>query len=163
MEHTTYKREGYILVESLVAATIVVSGLLGIFALLSQSLGLNRVVSERYTATYLSAEGIEIVKNVMDNNVINGRPWNAGVASGEYEADDDDLSLSSFSGRRLMFDSANGRYSYAGGDETPFSRKIIIEQLGGGNEVKINSIVEWSTRGDAEFKVNLESRFFNWK
>ena len=60
--------KGYVLVESVVAMTIVVVGLLGIFSLLSQSLSLNRVVGDRYVGTYLAAEGIEVVKNIIDNN-----------------------------------------------------------------------------------------------
>jgi len=156
-------KRGYILVESLIATTIIVAGLLGIFSLLSQSLGLNRVVSERYTAAYLSAEGIEIVKNIIDNNIINNRAWNHGLISGEYEADDNDLSLSLFSNQRLRFDDSNGRYSYASGEGTSFVRKIRVTQLGSGEELKVNSIVDWTTRGDAQFQVDLESRFFNWR
>ena len=62
-----------------------------------------------------------------------------------------------------MFDESNGRYSYVGGEQTNFVRKIVVEQLGGGEELKVNSIVDWSTRGDAQFQVDLESRFFNWR
>lgn len=163
MNRATYTKKGYVLIESLVAATIIVVGLMGIFSLLSQSLGLNRVISERYAAAYLAAEGVEIVKNIIDNNIINGRPWNYGLAGGEYEADDDDLALSLATGGKLLFDNSSGRYSYAGGDPTGFVRKIIISQLGGSEELKVNSVIDWVTRGNAQFQVDLESRFFNWR
>ena len=154
---------GYILVEALVASTIIVVGLLGIFSLLSQSLSLNKIVGERYIAVYLAMEGIEIVKNIIDNNVINDQPWNANLSSGTYEADYNDSSLEYLSNRPLYFNEQTGFYSYTGGEPTKFFRTIEIQQLGGGEEIKINSVVKWTTRGDAEFEVDLEDRFFNWR
>lgn len=157
------KNRGYIMVEALVAITIIVVGLLGIFALLSRSLSLNRVVADRYVGTYLAAEGIEIVKNLIDNNVINGRPWNTGISNGEFEVDYDDLSLGAVTGENLKFDPDTGRYDYSGGEQTRFARIINIELLGGGDEIKANSIVKWISRGEARFETNLEDRFFNWR
>lgn len=155
--------KGYVLVEAVVAVTIIVVGLLGMFSLLSQSLALNRVVTERYVAAHLAVEGIEIVKNIIDNNVINGRAWNDGLSSGEYEADYNDLSLKPYSGRSLLFDKDNGFYNYQSGETTRYKRLIKVQQLGNGEELKVNSIVNWVSRGNAQFKVDLESRFFNWR
>jgi hypothetical protein len=154
---------GFILVESLVAITIVVVGLLGIFALLSRSLSLNRVVADRYTAAYLAAEGIEIVKNLVDNNLIKDRPWNTGLAAGRYEADHDDLLLAAVEGRSLNLDEQSGRYSYAAGQLTRFYRLINLELLGGGEELKVYSTVRWTGRGGANFQVDLEDHFLNWR
>jgi len=154
--------------EALVAMTIVAIGLLGIFSLLSRSLSLNRVVSDRYIAGYLSAEGIELVKNKIDNNVINRRAWNAGITNGDFEIDPyGNLTLNSISGRQaslLRFNSGNGRYSYAGDQVTRFRRRINIQLLGGGDELRVTSKVSWLGRGDSDFEVSLEDRFFNyWK
>ena len=59
---------GQSLVEMLVAISIIVVSLLGILALINRSLGLNRVVADQYIATYLAAEGIELVKNYFDHS-----------------------------------------------------------------------------------------------
>lgn len=157
------KNKGYILVEAMVAITIIVTGLLGIFALLSQSLSLNRVIADRYVAAYLAAEGVEVVKNIIDNNIINGRAWNSGFADGDYEIDYQSASLGALQGRSVKFNGDSGRYGYADGDPTRFFRIIKIELLGGGEEIKINSVVNWKSRGEADFEINLEDRFFNWR
>ncbi|MFH1759098.1 MAG: hypothetical protein ABH822_00875 [Patescibacteria group bacterium] len=161
--YTLNPKNGYILVESVVAMTIVVVGLLGIFSLLSQSLSLNRVVGDRYVGTYLAAEGIEVAKNIIDNNIVNSRPWNAGFSNGSFEVDFDSLSLESNLNRYIKLDSPNGRYGYRDGADTRFKRTIKIELLGSGEEIKVNSVVKWLSRGEADFKVDLEDHFFNWR
>jgi len=60
------RNSGQSLVEMLVAISVIVIALLGILVLVNRSLGINRVASEHYTATYLAAEGIELVKNLID-------------------------------------------------------------------------------------------------
>src|SRR3989344_7355701 len=72
------RRSGQALVEVMVAVSILTVGFLGIVGLLSRALALNRVVADNYTATYLAAEGIEITKNIVDGNVVQGQPWNSG-------------------------------------------------------------------------------------
>ncbi|MEK7182766.1 MAG: prepilin-type N-terminal cleavage/methylation domain-containing protein, partial [Patescibacteria group bacterium] len=57
---------GQTLVELMIAMSVMSVGLLGVFAVLSQSLGLNRVVANQYVAANLAAEGIEVVKNIAD-------------------------------------------------------------------------------------------------
>ena|SRR3989344_2408976 len=61
---------GQSLVEMLVALSIVVLVLLGILTLVNRSLGLSRVTSDNYTAAYLAAEGIELVKNLFDRSYL---------------------------------------------------------------------------------------------
>lgn len=157
------RKNGYVLIEAIVAITVIVVGLLGVFSLLSRSLSLNRVVGDRYIGAHLAAEGIEVVKNVIDNNIVNSRPFNSGLSNGQHEADYNDLSLSQATGKKLNFDREKGLYSYGVGEETRFARTIEIELLGGGEEVKVNSIVKWISRGEADFEINLEDRFFNWR
>ena len=72
------KSGGYLLVESMIGISIAVVGLLGILTLLSRSVGLSRVVGNQLTANYLAVEGVEISKNIIDTNVIQGNPWNQG-------------------------------------------------------------------------------------
>lgn len=154
---------GYILVEAAVAITIILVGLLGIFALLSRSLSLNRVVSDRYVATYLAAEGIEVVKNIIDGNIIEGQPFNTGLSPGNFEVDFDDFALTTNLNRRLKFDPDKNLYNYDFGNNTPFVRIVSIDFLADGEELRVISTVSWISRGDAQFSVELEDRFFNWR
>ncbi len=73
------KESGQILVESMVAAVVGVVGILGILALLTNSIAKSREVSERFIATFLASEGIEIVRGLVDENYTDGglyAPWN---------------------------------------------------------------------------------------
>src|SRR6185369_4698812 len=65
----TDRRSGQSLIEAIIAITLLTIGFLGIARLLSQSLFFTKVVSDQTTATYLAAEGIEIVKNLIDHDV----------------------------------------------------------------------------------------------
>lgn len=164
--------KGQLLIESIIAISLIVIGLLGIFSLLSQSLGLRRVVSERYIATYLAAEGIEVVKNMIDTNYVatNGAgPWNTGLNTpGDYEVQYNSDSLLPDQDRNFNYDPTNGIYSYEpGGNPTAFKRKITISYPGCPapnceNHMQVNSLVTWVTRGGGVFDVNLEDHFYDW-
>ena len=69
-------KRGYMLVELMVSISLLVVGFLGFLGLLSRSLSLNRVVADQFIANYLAMEGIEITKNLIDSNIIQGSPWN---------------------------------------------------------------------------------------
>lgn len=154
--------KGQLLIETMVGLSIAMVGLLGVVTLISNSASLNRVVSDQFIGTYLASEGIEIVKNIIDTNLMNERVWNSGLSnSGTFDVDysSSDLSTDHID-ETLKYDSATGLYSYEIGDPTSFTRKIEIIPIGD-NEIKVNSIVSWSSRGGAQFSVNLEDHFFN--
>jgi len=82
-----------LLIEALVALGILTSSFLGILGLISQSISLNRAIADQYTASYLAAEGIEIVKNVVDQNEVdvqngsNNVSFNTNLSSGCFEVE----------------------------------------------------------------------------
>lgn len=154
---------GYILIEAIIAITIAVVGLLGIFSLLSRSLSLNRVVADRFVASYLAAEGIEIVKNLVDNNILAGRPWNEALSSGAYEADYAAAGLAPASQRFIRFNPDTGAYGYAEMTPTLMKRIITIGTSQDGEELTIGSRVNWITRGGGTFNINLEEHLFHWR
>ena len=150
------------MIESMIGISIAVVGLLGILAVSSRSISLNRVISDQFTANYLAAEGIEIVKNLIDANIIQGKPWNQGFSNGSFEADYKSLNLESSQNRQILFDASNNFYGYQSGNLTNFVRTINI-QLISADEIKVNSVVKWTTRGGGQFEINLEDHFFNWR
>ncbi|MDO8430215.1 MAG: prepilin-type N-terminal cleavage/methylation domain-containing protein [bacterium] len=166
------KQKGQILIEALVAITVAGVGLLGVFSLLTQSLGLNKVVSDQFVASNLAMEGIELVKNLIDNNVLQGsgfRAWNEGncLTNGDHEIDINyEYELNSACGddnRFLNFDPSTGIYSYGGTEQsTRFRRKIKID-VSRADEIQVNSIVTWTGRGGSASDINLEDHFFRWR
>ncbi len=156
------RRRAQAIVEALVAVSALTVGFLGIFSLLSQSFALNRVVSNNYTANYLASEGIEVVKNILDANIINGRAWDSGLGAGAYELSYDSRSLDPNQGRTLSFDPVTDLYSYSGSVATPFKRVITLTKVSNA-ELKVASEVSWNDRGGASFRVNLEDHFYKWR
>lgn len=159
-------KKGQMIIEAMIGMGIVVVGLLGVLSLVSRSTSLNRVVSSQIIGNYLAAEGIEISKNIIDTNIINGNPWNAGFeAPGNFEVDFKSQNLLTDEDKYLYFDSGDGLYGYSesltNGLPTNFKRAIIIAPIGA-DEIRVNSIVKWTGRGNGKFEVNLEDHFFNW-
>ena len=136
---------------------------LGILTLLGRSLGLNRVVADNYVSMYLASEGVEVVKNILDDNVIHGRGWNEGFADGAYEVDfaSEALARIQSSPRTLSFDAGN-HYGYGAGIATSF-RRVIGIRLVGSDQIVVISTVSWETRGGGAFDIALEDHFFNWR
>ena len=173
--HAVKDQRGQAIVESIVAITVLIMVFVGVWGLLSSSFRFNRYIADNYTATYLAAEGIEVVKNLLDANVINRRSWSCGFASGDYELVYDTLStmdcdasaLSPNLDRKLFLDSASGLYTYnttgTTGLPTDFTRliKIAVDTAGNPQEIHVNSIVSWR-QGFSQKNVDLEDRFFNW-
>jgi hypothetical protein len=137
--------------------------------LLSQSFGLNRVVSDNYVGTYLAAEGIEIVRNISDNawSLGNdplkgtcGDPVNFSCVKGA------DIGVTA--GLNNFYDSylrlSNGVYSYSGGGvETPFKRRLDITYDDTYHYLKVLSTVTWTGRGGIQNKVVLEEKLYGWR
>lgn len=161
---------GYLLVEAIVAASLLIIGLVSVAGLMARALSLNRVVSDQFIANYLAVEGIEIVKNLIEANILAGNAWNVGISDGCYEVDYQTLNLgdrpcsSLESQQPILFDSATGFYGYGSGNPTPFRKSILIEiESSSGDRIKVNSIVKWISRGGIEFNINLEDYFFNYR
>lgn len=150
------------MIEAMVGISIAVVGLLGVLGLVSHSLSLNHAVTDQLIGNYLAAEGIEITKNIIDANIIQKKPWNQGFSDGSFEADYSSLNLDFNSNRSILFDSTTDRYGYETGSPTSFIRTINIE-LVGSDEIKVNSIVKWTTVGGGQFESDVEDHFFNWR
>lgn len=156
------KRRGEVLIESLIAITIATVGILGMFNLLSRSLSLTRVISDRYVAANLGQEGVEVVKNLIDTNILQNKPWNQGLATGFYEVESDS-GLTADLGRNLYFNLTAGLYGYdKNGRETQFKRQVRVERIGA-EEIKVEAIMKWTTRGGANFEAIFEDHFLNWQ
>ena len=165
-----FKVRGQLLIEALIAISLIVIGLLGIFALLSQSLGLRRVVSEQYVATYLASEGVEVIKNMIDSNhvkILQGQAiaWNAGLTpanNSTYEIDHNDTILQADTDRLLKYNPVTGLYGYTSGENSIFERQITLNCSSPCNEITVNSRVSWITRGGGSFSVDVEDHFYDW-
>ncbi len=169
------ENSGQVLVETMVALTMVTIGLLGILSLLSYSIGLNKVISDQYVASYLAAEGIELVKNIIDNNVASGiGAYNSGLSSvGNYTADYKSNFLTPLDVTNsvpLSFDNCSSgtmRYTYSpscgnAAVKTFFYRTINISYYDA-DEMIVKSTIDWTSRGGLTNEIVLEDHFYNWR
>ena len=169
---------GQAMVEAMVAMSVIVVGLLGAFALSSSSIGLNRTAADRYIAVNLAGEGIELVKNIIDQNIMLVVPdnvaWNAGVSPGNYEIDYNDSGLKSVNGdeRTLFFsEKRSDYYAYDDGDLDPIiyaetkqkiKRIIKIENISL-EHIKVTSTVSWNDKNGSRLSFFVEDHFYDFK
>ncbi len=156
------------MVEAIVALSMLTMGMVGIFTLLSNSYGFNRVSTNEYLAANLASEGIEIVRDIVDANILNLRSWNCGFpASGDFEADYNDPEMETYSASHfLKFDPTLKVYTYdlTATTNTIFNRKISIQSLGTPiSEIRVISKVTWRDRGAVPYDVTVEDRLFSWR
>jgi len=162
-------RRGNLLVESIVSVSITIIGFLGILGLLSRSLGANKDAGQKLVATYLAAEGIEVVKGMIDKGFADGLPWNNCCTNGQWEVSYDSTTLTPapVSPTPILFEESDGTYNYVSGSESLFSRTIEISEIdwntdGKTDELKVVSRVNWLSRDTAQ-EILLEDHFFDWR
>ena len=165
------EKNGFTLIELAISIFILVVAIIGIYNSFSTVLVLTAGASSRFTAAYLAQEGIEIIRNIRDNNWIQGRGWNAGLLScgNGCEADyktgtpSQVTSLRAYptGGNRLKIDSDNF-YSYnpTGGSEVKFRRKITIT-LVGADVLKVFVLVTWKEK-EEDFDFEAEEYLYDW-
>ena len=152
---------GFTLFETIVAIGLVLVGLITALALITTSLFYISNVQDRLIAANLAAEGIEIVRNIRDNNWLQGASWNNGLTDGDFQAAYNSPALSAYSGQPLLLDSTANLYSYASGAATVYTRKISIANISA-DEIKVISTVVWQSR-NVSYNSSAEDRLFNWK
>jgi hypothetical protein len=166
-------RNGQSLIEVIVAITALTVSFLGISALLSQSLALNRVTTNELTATYLASEGIEVTKNLIDHDVYaqgytQATGWGTCFPMREDldKIDDETDSCSAFtsftgSGAPLLYDADTHLYGYEEGTPTGFTREIKIVPLSP-YEIQVDAIVRWLGLGGGSQEIDLQDDFYAW-
>ena len=134
--------KGFTIIELIISIFVLSVGVIGVFGAFSVITILTSDTKDRFSATYLAQEGMEVVRNIRDTNWINmenGNPetvWNNSLDNCLSGCEVDytttgsiDHSVSPFgsSGRYLTTTGDNSFYGYTVvGKPTKFKRKIII-------------------------------------
>ena len=178
---------GQVLVETMVALSMTVIGLIGILMVLNTSIGLNRVITNQYIASYLASEGIELAGYKLDTNVFSSQPYQTGIGNGSYVvtagANGQQLTslsqavpktsagvLASSNALVYLTQDASGNVTYVSSAGSPPSHasvtpyhRVVFVNAKSSDEVVVNSIVAWITKGGVAMSVNVEDHFFNWR
>ncbi len=156
------KEEGSLMIESIVAMSLVVIGILGIVSLLARSANISHSTTHSLQATYLAAEGVEIIKNVLDTDIAEHYPWGTSVKDGTYCVyyDTQTLTPCSSSGG-IVYDPTSGFYIaplYL--QPSFFTRMVQVTSSGGA--FSVSSTVQWYD-GGAEKSVMIQDIFQDWR
>lgn len=168
MDKSSYvkKQKGQLMVEAMVAVSLMLVGLLGIFGVLSRALGLARVAADQYIGVNLASEGIEVAKNILDTNIEQGNAWNFGFQVGTAYVDYNSENLLDCSDGDLFFDPVTGLYNCDGnGRPSKYSRELTITIPEGEADkyLKVVSTVRWIGRGGVDSEVSVEDHFYSWR
>jgi len=149
------------MVEAAVGLSLITIGMLGILTLVSRSMKINHTVEYKVVAANLAAEGVEVIKNLIDINCVQEKAWNAGLSNETYRVSFDTTGdLNTNWDTPIKYDSSTGKYGYDSGDDTIYTRKIGI--LNKNDEIVASSTVEWTFEKKIN-KISIEDHFFNWR
>ena len=182
-------KQGFTLVETLIALAVFSVSILGLMSVLSQGISDTNYAKKKNTATYLAQEGIEYIRNIRDTYVLYSTDgptgWSAfntkmtespalcQEASGCY-FDDQDLNYDNqeqpIAGifmiacgatcAPLLYDSTTGKYNYVTGENSGFTRKIQVTLINT-NETQVSSTVSW-TQKSGTYQMTFYENLFNW-
>jgi Tfp pilus assembly protein PilV len=151
--------KSFTLIETIVTIFILTTGILALSSLISYFISISSISSQRLIAAYLAQEGIEIVRNLRDANLLGGRNWDYGLSNGDWQADYDDTTLFAYTGSFLNLET-NGFYGYGPGTQTNFKRRISLQKSG--DVLKILVEVSWQERGRSHSLISQEN-IYNWQ
>ncbi len=170
-------KNGFTLIEALVAISILIIGILNGFILVTRALYNVAVIQDRLTASFLAQEGIELVRNIRDTNFIKilqggSVSWRQGLldsSSGRCYIIDNNLGTrqgielketNCDNSSPLKYDSINKIFTYQSGNDSVFHREIKIETISP-NEIRILCTVKWRSK-NMNFSLTVEDHLFNW-
>lgn len=176
---------GFTIIETLVALAIFTFSIVGLIVITSQGIADTNFAKNKFVASYLAQEGIEMVRNVRDSGALTGAAWEdtfqqnalaglgtcfASAQSTGCDIDADTFAIDSCSAASrngcgpLRYDISTGAYILnsrnAAVPESPFSRVIALRTVSA-NEVEITSTVAWS-QGTTSRSVTVVETLADW-
>jgi prepilin-type N-terminal cleavage/methylation domain-containing protein len=139
-------RQGFTLIEMLVVVFVVGMGLIGALSFFSLNIGNQAENKNELIAAGLAQEGVELVRNIRDYNLLNGYSWDQGLSNCSA-IDFNSLSTHQCSGAgsAVCLD-ANSRYYQCSSGNTGFTRTINVSGINPDGSRKITCTVSWDGR-----------------
>jgi len=145
-------RKGFTLIEMMIVVFVVGVGLIGALSFFNINLNNQFEVKNELVAAGLAQEGMDIIKNIRDYNLLNGKAWDFNLGNGGAPCSDIDFkSLSNHqctnSGFAAVCTDANKRYYQCASGNTGFTRTISISAVSliDGSR-KITCTISWNGR-----------------
>lgn len=176
IEFASSLSNGFTLVETLAAVTILSLAIIGPIHLIGNSLHKIYYARDQTVAINLAQEGVEMVRQARDSNRLGGGSWTTGISAGSYIIDVGSFVSSASPATEcagcvlpqpVYLDmSANPtkglyRQNVSGStfSSTNFSRIVTINSIGT-DELRVASKVEWKTGGTTG-TITVSEHLFN--
>lgn len=152
-------KKGFTFIEVIIAISIFAIGIVGIYSIVPRMISTVSTNSDRFLASQIAREGVELIRNIRDSNWLADVSWNQNLTacSGGCEIDYNDSVPVSFQNRYLKVDS-NGFYNYETGNDTKFKRKITINQ--GADVLNVEVEVSWPGRYSP---LIVKNNLYKWR
>lgn len=177
-----YKRaqsqKGFTLIEMLIAVFIFTVSISALTYMAGRGIRAANDSKQRIVAEYLALEGMEAVRNIRDTAFLSNSSistW-TGVFGGDisgpggcFNVDSSQNTPCAFSYNNgvpelqecnsqcsLFLDTITKTYTYASGGQTPYTRKIYLNQISQ-TEVKVRVLVEWGNES-----IEYQEHLFLW-
>jgi len=175
IQNIIQNKNGFTLVEALVALSILIVGIISGFILVTKALYDVTIIQDRLTASFLAQEGVELVRQIRDTNylkILGGTSfdWDDNLKTdGDYlisaniYTESIILPLPPWQDKGLYYHCSSGLYNYDDtGDVilTTFKRKINIYHVSH-DEIRVQSIMDWKSK-NIDFSFTAEDHLFNW-
>lgn len=142
MKKYSKNRAGFTIVELIITIFILSFSIFGVYNAFLTVIILTHEASDRFTAAYLAQEGLEIIRNMRDNNWISLANWRQGLGNCQDGCEADYTTGTGIPGEKPLTPwtggssggnylkiNTGGFYNYNSGGDTKFKRKIIITIL----------------------------------
>ena len=173
--------KGFTLIETLVAISILVLSVTGAFAAAQKGLSSSTYSKNQIIAFYLADEGIEVIRNLRDQNALNGlnssSNWLTGIAQNgsdqcyfnkkcTVDAVNNTLTQcpGGFSSANcpILLQSPNGFYGYTPGwTNTIFTREVGLTSISP-DEISVLVHVTWQ-QGAITRQFDVRENMMNWQ
>lgn len=169
---------GFTIIEIIASVSVLLFGVLGVYAFFFPSFNITYNVANKLTAIYLAQEGLEVARNIRDNNFMKSVndpnvEWSDGLIECELGCQLDyktktlaeapanqlkDFNPSEF----LMAEPDTGNlYGYDSGINTKFQRKITVTRESGMDVLKVFVLVTWDYKGETH-SFETGEYLYNW-
>lgn len=162
-----FRNKGFTVLELLAAILVISIGVLTAYSVTQRIFAQTIDSANRIQAAYLAKEGIEVVRNLRDNNWINWRDFDFNLNDGFYEIWYADQNLDpcgapcSFGDLRYFLIDGSGFYNYLADTPTKFKRRITLNHIGV-DELNVTVDVFWQKRGQIH-SINVQENLYDWK
>jgi Tfp pilus assembly protein PilV len=138
MKKNQKKKKGFSVYETMIAMFVLVVGILAALGLITSSMRRSMESRDYIVGAALAQEGIELVRNIRDNNLVSSRAYDENIISGGCIS----YNQSSMGpcGNPLKL-SADNFYTHGAGTTSKYHRQLIVSASEGGKLVK--SLVWW--------------------